>query len=256
MLGCRVRMPESNDGRRGSLWRSARSLTRSPRMRLWLVLSGIHAFVLVLPWFAPVQTAILPAFSGGHFLFFSVCLVATFLFHLVTLPSAAWRMLVPVAVLVEAPGLVVPLRPSWYPPFGCALALGATLLRLALALRTHGPQAERHWRALLDALVPPAFFAASIGLLGLATYLTPFTRDLEIQRIGGVLGPWPPIVVARWFGASSVLRSLCQALYLLLPLELAIVHGLSFRQRPEAHPTLLVAFLLIPLIGYPLYLTL
>jgi hypothetical protein len=234
----------------GSHW------ARSNRVQLWISLACMNAFVLVLPWFAPVQTAVLPAFLGGHFPFLSVCLVATFLFHLVTLPSEVWRLLGPVAVLSEVPSLLGVRWPGWSPPFGCGLALSATLLRLALALRAHGPERERHWRALADALVPPTFFAATVGLLGLASYLAPFTRDLEIQRIGGVLGPWPPIIVARWFEGVSPMRVLCQAIYVLLPVELAVVHGLSFRQRPDAHPTLLIAFVLIPLIGYPLYLAL
>jgi len=240
--------------RRVCAW--GRPLTRSTRVRLWFVLCCLNAFVLVLPWFAPLRTLVLPAFLGGNFPFLSVCFAATFLFHVVSLPSEVWRVLVPIAVLTEVPSLLGASWPSWHPPFGCGLALVATALRLALALRARGPERARHWRALFDALVPPTFFGASIGLLALAAYLTPFTRDLEIQRIGGVLGPWPPIVVARWFESCPPLRLLCQAVYALLPLELAIVHGFSFRKRPEAHPSLLVAFILIPVIGYPLYLAL
>ena len=249
-------MLETSDSRRGraSGWR--RSLLRSPRARLWALLAATNAFALALPAFVPLKTTVLPAFLGGQFPFLSVCLAATLTFHVVTLPSRLWRVLVPIAVLAELPGSWGPLRPSWYPPFGCAFALAATLLRCALALRAAGAERQRHWRALFDALVPPTLFTATVGLLGLASYLTPFTRDLEIQRIGGVLGPWPPIVVARWFDSSSLLRLLCQLVYMLLPVELAILQGLSFRERPQAHPSLLIAFLLLPLLAYPLYVAL
>jgi hypothetical protein len=231
----------------------ARSLIRSPRARLWALLAPANAFALALPAFVPLKLTVLPAFLGGQFPFLSVCLVATLTFHVLTLPSRVWRVLVPVALLAELPSFLGPWRPAWYPPFGCGFALAATLLRCALALRTEGPERQLHWRALFDALVPPGLFAATIALLGLASYLTPVTRDLEIQRIGAALGPWPPIVVARWFASSSVLRLACQLVYMLLPVQLAFVHGLSFRARPRAHPTLLLSFVLLPLLAYPLY---
>ena len=112
-----------------------RRVTRSTRVRLWLVLAYLNAFVLVLPWFAPLRTLVLPAFLGGNFPFLSVCFAATFLFHVVTLPSEVWRVLVPIALLTEVPSLLGASWPSWHPPFGCGLALVATVLRWTLALR-------------------------------------------------------------------------------------------------------------------------
>ena len=249
-------MSEASDRRQVQVSSWVQALIRSPRARLWALLAVTNAFAAALPVFVPLKTTVLPAFLGGNFPFLSVCLVATFTFHVVTLPSRVWRVLGPIALLAELPGTLGTLRPSWYLPFGCVLAFAATLVRWALTLRAVGTARQNHWRALFDALVPPTFFAATISLLGLASYLTPFTRDLEIQRIAGVLGPWPPIIVARWFESNPWLRLLCQLVYMLLPVELALIQGLSFRERPQAHPTLLIAFILLPLLAYPLYVTL
>jgi hypothetical protein len=110
--------------------------------------------------------------------------------------------------------------------------------------------------ALFDSVVPPWFCLVSIELLEWTSSLTPYVRDLEIQTVGGVLGPWPPLLVGRLFAELAPLRTFCTTVYALMPLGVALVHAFAFRADPTRRPSLLLAFVLIPLFGYPLYFTL
>jgi PAP2 superfamily len=237
-------------------WLAARD-AKAVRVRLLLVL--VAGLLLVaagrLIWPLRVQ-AELPAFFEGRYPILSVCLVAACVVQLLTLQAPARRTLLVLITLVELPNLFPILPLTWPAPLGLGGALVATGLRVSLAYRAVGPLRAEHLGAAFDALVPAWFFVVSVSLLGLASEVSSSVRDLDIQAIGGVLGGWPPILVAQLFARLPALGVLCTANYLLMPLELAVVHALAWRRHPSQAPRLLAAFVLIPLVGFPLYLLL
>lgn len=200
--------------------------------------------------------SVLALFWRDDFPWFSLCLVASVLVHAITAEKRERWLLVPIAALLEASNLMGAARPSWFPPFGVCSAVSALLLRLALASRATGAPRLLHARASFDSLVPPGFGLISTEMLMALSRLTPHVRDLEIQNIGGWLGPWPPIVLGHWFRDVPGLAPICTLVYMFMPIGLSVVHAFALRADPTRRPSLLWALVLIPLFGYPLYYSL
>src|SRR5262249_57192919 len=107
-------------------------------------------------------------------------------------------------------------------PVGLGLGSSAVLVRGFLLARAR-EERVLHAERLFDSLVPAwAIFACYPWLLCTATLLHQ-VRDLEIQSMGGALGPWPPILVGQLFSWMPPLRELCTVTYQWLPLGLAVL---------------------------------
>jgi hypothetical protein len=200
--------------------------------------------------------SLVSAFFEGRFPWLSVCLGASFFVHVITLRGAARKNVIVLGGLSELPHAFPTLSSNWWLPVGVGLALTAVIYRAVLAFQAPPAERTEHVRASFDALVPPWFCLICTQPLAFGASITPLVRDPEIQAIGGVLGPFPPLLVARLFESSALVKVVCTIVYATMPLGLSIVHAFAFRANPTRVPSLLLAFLLIPFLGYPLYFAL
>jgi len=227
------------------------------RVQLLLLLGLGSAVDLVLSVSGRLPgPSLLSAFFAGRFPWLSVCLGATFFVHVITLGGASRKNLIVVGGLSELPHAFPGLFPDWKLPVGLGLAISAVIYRAVLAFRAPPAERAEHFRASFDALVPPWFCLICTQPLAFGASITPLVRDPEIQAIGGVLGAYPPLLVARLFASSALLKGVCTLVYSMMPLGLSVVHAFALRADPERRPSLLLAFLLIPFLGYPLYFAL
>lgn len=221
-------------------------------MLLLLTLCSVGAWWLNRRF--PNTVEILPAFLAGRYPWLSACLVATFVTNLATLGPHERRRLLWWAIPCEATALLpTAVGGQALFPFGCGLTAVSLMYRAVRISRFRGETRVAEARVIFDSLVPTWFGVVSPTFLDCTGLLMPSVHDLTIQALGGPLGPWPPIFVARVFSQLPLLRMLCMGVYFLLPIGLALAHAAAWRRDRSARPRLLLAFVLLAYSGYALY---
>jgi hypothetical protein len=196
---------------------------------------------------------LLGAFLQDRFLWLAIALTGTFVFHAMTLHHRARLWLLVIGTLSEVlRAIQVSVGSKVVVPFGLGLASSALIVRAVLLVRAR-EERVLHAQHLFDSLVPAWAIVACYPWLVCTGRLLHQVRDLEIQSMGGALGPWPPILVGQLFSSLPPLHLLCAVIYHCLPVGLTVVHAARLRTDPHARPTLMLAFVLIAVFGYPLY---
>lgn len=210
-----------------------------------VVLEGLGLRGLVIPphtrW-AGLRIVNLP--------YMATALLGSLLSHLLTRPRRA-ELLVTGLLALALPGLALvwqarqgaPAVPSAQvlSALGAWLGLASLLVMLVQTLRARGAARTRRLVQLLGAAALPAYVTLSMACLDLTATLHPRVYDGYVYAADTALLIRANLLVHRLFVAVPVTEQLARAIYLLLPLAVAMLYiGQSaWRRRPPVDTLLL-----------------
>jgi hypothetical protein len=133
------------------------------------------------------------------------------------------------------------------------LGLASLLMMLLVGLRARDEALEPAMRLLLIGLLPTFFIVLAMFGAYLSILFHLVVWDGLLYAWEGTLGFQASFAIGRLFRAWPLLASLCQLVYLLAPVGLALVYGTQRRSRPPVVIDVGAALIVTTIIGFGLY---
>lgn len=172
----------------------------------------------------------------------------------------AWALPKRQVAMVSACGVLLAvvfrmgLHRPWLACLGVGLGVAALVAQVVLAVRAPREKRPTCHRLLAGTLLFPLFALVSQPFLSLTAALRPRTWDHFYLAADFAFGGQPSYAVGRLFHALPWLSSLCGAVYVGLPVTLAIVLVAEHRRSARNDLPFIEAFALTALVGWLSYL--